>query len=123
MPGQLDITAHLDITALTDPDGLRVAGVVDLVTMPRWEFALDAVGRRPGDSVIDLVELAFIDVGGLRALAVAAFLLRSEGWRLTLRGPAPRVRRFLDLLGWSELFAYEQCRRPDAGVVPAERAA
>jgi len=127
------MAGRLDITALADPGGIRAVGEVDVVTSTPWELALDAVRDGSGDTVIDLAGLAFIDVGGLRALAVTAFSVSSQGRRLILRGAASSVRRFLDLLGWSELFVFEQCRSlrhgrpesspPEAGVASADRAA
>lgn len=105
---------QLDITALVDLSGIRVVGEVDTMTLPIWQLALDVVCNACGDIVIDLVEVSFIDASGLEILAVAAMSMRSQGRRTTLRATEPSFRRHLDLLGWSELFAFERDAQPAA---------
>lgn len=104
MQWPLDTQWPLDITAMVAPAGARIRGEVDISTLPTLELALEILVDRACDATLDLYELAFIDVSGLRALARAAIQLRSTGRCLRLRGADPQTRRILGLLGWAELF-------------------
>jgi anti-anti-sigma factor len=96
--------APFEITAMTTPAGIRLRGDVDIATLPILELALELVVNRAADATVDLSELTFIDLGGLRALARAAIRLRMTGRCLRLRGTGTWTRRILSLLGWAELF-------------------
>jgi len=93
-----------EITAMAAPAGIRLRGEVDIATLPALELALEILVDRVADATIDLSELTFIDVCGLRELARAAIRLRRAGRCLRLRGTSTRTRRILCLLGWAELF-------------------
>jgi anti-anti-sigma factor len=95
---------QLEVTAMTTPAGVRLCGEVDISTLPTLELALEMLVDRARDATIDLRELTFIDVCGLRALARAAIQLRFAGRCLRLRGASTQTRRVLSLLGWAELF-------------------
>jgi anti-anti-sigma factor len=97
---------QLEITATTDPAGIRLRGEVGATTMPMLELALEVLADRAADATLDLRELVSIDIRGLRALARAAIRLRSAGRCLRLRGAGRRVRHMLGVLGWSELFEH-----------------
>ena len=94
----------LEITALLDPAGIRLRGEVDIATLPTLELALDIIVDRAADATIDLTELTFINVCGLRTLARAAIRLRMAGRCLRLSGTGTLTHRLLCLLGWAELF-------------------
>ncbi|MEU8817300.1 STAS domain-containing protein [Actinoplanes sp. NPDC048796] len=94
----------LEITALRQPPGVRLRGEVDLATLPSLELVLELLLDTPGDIVVDLEGVTFLDVGGGRALARAALLLRPTGRRIHLRAASPFVCRVLVLLGWADLF-------------------
>lgn len=93
-----------EITAMTAPAGIRLRGEVDIATLPTLELALEILVDRAADATVDLSELAFIDVCGLRELARAAIRLRTAGRCLRLRGTSTRTQRILCLLGWARLF-------------------
>ena len=93
-----------EITAMTAPIGIRLRGEVDIATLPTLELALEILVDLATDATIDLSELTFIDVCGLRELARAAIRLRRAGRCLRLCGASTRTRRILCLLGWAELF-------------------
>jgi anti-anti-sigma factor len=95
---------QLEVTAMTAPAGIHLRGEVDISTLPALELALEILVERAGDATIDLYELTFIDVSGLRALARAAIRLGSTGRRLRLRDANTQTRHILCLLGWAELF-------------------
>lgn len=94
----------LEVTAMTAPAGFRLCGEADISTLPTLELALEILVDRAGDATVDMWELAFIDVPGLRALARAATQLRGAGGCLRLRGASTQIRHILGLLGWAELF-------------------
>ena len=97
-------SGEFEITAMTTPAGIRLRGEVDIATLPTLELALELVVDRAADATVDLSELTFIDVCGLRALARAAIRLHMTGRCLRLRGAGTRTQRLLSLLGWAELF-------------------
>ena len=96
----------LEITALLDPLGIRLRGDVDIATLPTLKLALDILVDRATDATVDLSELTFISVCGLRALARAAIRLRIAGRCVRLSGTGTWTRRLLSLLGWAELFEF-----------------
>jgi anti-anti-sigma regulatory factor len=91
---------RLRITPMFDPRGLRIAGAVDLTTSGALTSTLRLATNWPEpDLHIDLGELEFIDVAGVRALVQAAARL-GPGRRLTVERLAPRLRRVFGLVGW-----------------------
>lgn len=115
----------LEITAMANPPGARVAGEVDLGTLPIFDLALELLAGCSSDVVIDLSAVTFLDIGGARALAQATGQVRDSGRRLWMRDPSPQVRRMIDLLGWAALYDWEpgMSLATSAAVVPlrAER--
>jgi anti-anti-sigma factor len=103
----LDVPAlDLDVTAQTNPPGIRLRGEIDVSTLPILELALELLADVPGDVIIDLHLLTFIDVPGSRALAGAAIRFRENGRRMRLDGASPQIRRVLGVLGWTTLFDF-----------------
>ncbi|MEV0386754.1 STAS domain-containing protein [Nonomuraea sp. NPDC050643] len=93
----------LRICPLADGAGLRVEGELDRTALPDLRQALGSMAS--GGFCVDLGGLAFIDLGGLRALVSAgAALYGGDGDRhvLTLRSVPPHVRRLLVLTGWHQ---------------------
>jgi anti-anti-sigma factor len=60
---------------------------------------VDVASAEPGEVVLDLAGLAFLDVAGARALAVATQELGAMGVRLRLVGARRLIRRCLGLFG------------------------
>ncbi len=75
------------------PDGgpvtaLRVSGELDMWTAPFLACELARLlGPRPGRVVLDLEDLCFCDVAGVRALLDEADRLAGRGGSLTVRNP------------------------------------
>ncbi|MEU4829914.1 STAS domain-containing protein [Streptosporangium sp. NPDC023615] len=85
------------------PPGVRCEGDIDVGTREILVRALTmALERTSGDLHIDLHDVGFIDVGGLRVLAEAAFGLE-EGRALLVDGLSPHTRRIMELCGWTEV--------------------
>jgi anti-anti-sigma factor len=81
---------------------LRVAGEIDLLTVPVLEQALDAaVDQRPGDLVVDLAGVGFCCVQGFALLANAAATAQTNGTGYVVSGLLPHLDRIATLL-WPE---------------------
>jgi anti-anti-sigma factor len=90
----------LRITPMFDPRGLRVTGAVDLTTSGALASTLRLAANWPGTNLhIDLGELEFIDVAGVRAIVRAAEML-GPGRQLVVERLAPSLRRVFELAGW-----------------------
>jgi anti-anti-sigma factor len=82
-------------------DQVSVGGEVDLVSADVLAHALRRMVR-PGhgsEMVLDLAELAFIDVAGCRALVTGTEAVRGDGGRVFLRGVGGHVQKVMALLG------------------------
>jgi anti-anti-sigma factor len=91
---------RLRITPTFEPRGLRVAGAVDLTTSGALASTLRLAANWPSpDLHIDLSELEFIDVAGVRTIVRAAATLGS-GRQLVVERLAPALRRVFELAGW-----------------------
>jgi anti-anti-sigma regulatory factor len=89
-------------TGRADRRRLRVVGTVDDGTRGHFVAALDAVLHRPGDVVLDMSDLDFIDVAGLRALADVA--ARLGGYRrVRIEHLAPVLCDVVRLVGWDRV--------------------
>ena len=77
--------------------GAGPAGPAALVDLVDLAGALPA-GRAPGEVVLDLSDLGFLDVAGGRALHAARRDLAGAGIGLRVTGAHRRVRRRLDLV-------------------------
>src|SRR3954463_9924817 len=84
---------------------LHLAGELDMGTVPVIAAALSRIvaaahGRRP--VVVDLSELAFVDLVGLRALMTAVVRCRLAGAPARVVGARVQLRKLADQRGWSE---------------------
>ncbi|MEO8265007.1 MAG: anti-sigma factor antagonist [Ilumatobacteraceae bacterium] len=99
-----DISFDLSIRYSTRDVVVGVRGEVDLFTAPALGALLESlIDDEHIVVVLDLVELDFMDVSGLRVIAVTSRRLLTAGGALTLRSPRPMVLRLLDLAGMLEL--------------------
>jgi len=81
-------------------DLVSVGGEVDLVSADVLAHALRRMVR-PGhgsEMVIDLAELAFVDVAGCRALVTGTEAVRGDGGTVFLRGVSGHVHKLMALL-------------------------
>ena len=77
---------------------VRLRGELDLASAPRVTACLQRLSERREQVLLDLDELTFIDMSGLRTLLTAAEDASRDGWALTVtRGSAP-VRRLIALV-------------------------
>lgn len=79
---------------------LSVAGDLDLASAPLIEqHVRDAEEQRPGEIVIDLQQLGFIDNAGIRSLMWAHARAAAGGYALLLRRVPRQARRLFALAG------------------------
>lgn len=98
----------ITVSFTADRAVVGVRGEVDLVTAPELAAVLDAViGRGYISVVLDLDQLAFMDVQGLRAIASGVGRLESVGGTLTIRSAPTLVLRILDITGLTDLLSFE----------------
>jgi anti-anti-sigma factor len=95
----------LRITRTFRPPGLRLTGEVDMTNAGDLGSALAAAvqdHRDARDLYVDLAQLEFISVDGLRRLVETAAELGS-GRRLVLRAIPGELQRVLHLMGWDAI--------------------
>lgn len=80
------------------PRVFRLAGELDLSSVDELVHAVTPTLDDPGDVVLDLSELRFVDSTGIRTFLDFGRQLRGHG-RLVLESPTGPVRRVLDLMG------------------------
>lgn len=92
-PSGFDVT----VESLSEVTLIRVQGEVDMLTRCRLAAAVAARPACPGELVLDLSAVTFIDVGGCRVVADAEEQARERGTALrVVAGPAvERVRALL----------------------------
>jgi anti-anti-sigma factor len=86
---------------------LWAAGELDITVAAQLGDALDRVRARSGlRLIVDLSQLGFLDVSGLRLLITADERLRRGGAQgLAVRGAAGIVRRIFEVVGTTSLLA------------------
>jgi len=88
---------------------VHVRGELDYATAPRLERDLGSlVGQGVHRLVLDLADLSFCDVHGLRVLLGVERELRSQGGRLTLLGPCDWVSVLLTVLDLTDRLHVER---------------
>ena len=90
----------LDVIAVNEDGRVRVRlrGELDLAGAPTLTERLRSLRERRETVLLDLDELEFIDMGGLRVVLMAAEDASNDGWALTVTRGSPAVRRLLALV-------------------------
>jgi anti-sigma B factor antagonist len=77
---------------------LMLSGELDMSSATSLELELQtAEARRPPMIVLDLTQLHFMGVSGLRAILDAARRARREGRQLVVTNPVPHILRLFEL--------------------------
>jgi len=107
---------QLVIARINSPAGLSLTGAIDYYNADAVAAALvselgaagdvsvmlaDAISGN-GDLHLDLTQLEFTDVTGIRALVRIAENA-GDGRRLVLRGLPPRIKTVIAVVGWGDL--------------------
>jgi anti-anti-sigma regulatory factor len=99
---------NLAVSHTASPPGLKLAGEIDVTNVVEVEQALE-VHRPLGASLhIDLSELLFCDVSGIRAIVSFAETLPGDR-RLLLHGLPAQIEKVMNVVGWSEMAGLEFC--------------
>src|SRR5262245_9889972 len=88
---------QLVIEPLEREAGFRIAGELDLLTVPQLREALAGVEDRDQDVVLDFSDVSFIDSSGLGLILATARTTEEHGCSLVVRGPTPTVRRLFGI--------------------------
>jgi anti-anti-sigma factor len=96
------------VTRTASPDGVRLTGEIDASNVHLVKDALSEFGARGGCLHVDLSELLFCDVSGIRALVSYAESLDRDR-RLVLHGLPAQIEKVMNAVGWSELAGLEFC--------------
>jgi anti-anti-sigma factor len=94
------LTSDFRVTVRAEGDAtvMVLDGELDLASFPKFEHAIDrALESVPRLLVLDLGELEFMDVAGLRSVVRSDQRLRGVGGRLVVAAPGRAVRRLLAL--------------------------
>jgi anti-anti-sigma factor len=92
---------HLVVSRTRKPAGLKFAGEIDSSNAHAVTQSLIAGGTAEGDVHLDVTQLRFIDVSGIRAIVSAAENL-GEGRRILLHGLPAQLARVVSIVGWAE---------------------
>jgi anti-anti-sigma factor len=77
---------------------MRLRGELDLAGAPTVSDRLRRLRERGEPVLLDLDELAFIDMSGLRVLLTAADAACRDGWSFAVTRGSTRVRRLIGLV-------------------------
>ena len=90
----------LEITEMRDAGSvrLRLRGELDLASAPTLAGRIDELRDRREDVVLDLDELAFIDMSGLRVALIGAEQASRDGRSFAVTDSSPAVRRLVELV-------------------------
>jgi anti-anti-sigma factor len=92
----------LRILLQSDPLALRLVGQADLTHRPALEQALRRAEQAMTDILIDLADLEFIDVGGVRQIMDLAGVLAIDGRKILISGVRPAVQPILQVCLWPQ---------------------
>ena len=102
--GVVSDDGELRITRLGDGPWLAVAGEIDEYSYTSLIRVLASVARDPGEIHIDLADVEYCDVAGLRAFVVLADApcrdQAGRGPRVVLHQVPPHLVNVLHILGW-----------------------
>jgi anti-anti-sigma factor len=77
---------------------VRLRGELDLAGAPTVTDCLRRLQERGEQVVLDLDELTFIDMSGLRVVLTAADSASRDGWTFAVTRGSPQVRRLIALV-------------------------
>jgi len=92
---------QLVISRTRKPAGLKFAGEIDSANAHAITQSLASGAPAEGDVHLDVTQLRFIDVSGIRAIVSSAGNL-GEDRRILLHGQSTQLERVLSIVGWAE---------------------
>ena len=101
---------QLTVTPTAMPRGLKLRGEIDSSNVIEFVHSLAAFQGTGGHGVhLDLSDLLFCDVSGIRAMVSYAQGLDAEE-KLLLHGMPEQIEKVINVLGWAELPGLEFCK-------------
>src|SRR5579864_4361301 len=107
--GPVYADSHLVVTRTADPFGLRFAGEIDISNSDAVAQSMRIVLGESERPHVDLSNLSFSDVSGIRALVEVA-LEQGEGRLMLLHGLPKQLETVMRVTGWSDLPSLELCK-------------
>ena len=92
-------SGQLRISRNPEKGWLRISGEIDAWNVESVREALRVAHREGGDLHLDVSQLLFCDVTGIRAIAAAAINLE-DGRRVVLHGLDPQLQKVFRVIGW-----------------------
>lgn len=102
------VDKHLVVTRTNQPEGLRLAGEIDITNSDAVGHSLRQAFDDAENPHLDLSRLSFCDISGIRALVDAARDL-DRGRRLLLHGLPAQLEAVMRATGWSDLPSLALC--------------
>lgn len=97
---------HIEVQTAGENATALLGGELDVAAAPRCEAGLEAAIESSDATVVvvDLSDLTFIDSRGMSSLLDVRRRLEARGRRMQVININPRVARFFEIAGLSELF-------------------
>lgn len=92
----------LQIILVEEPPGLRLIGQADLSHRAVLQSALRRAEQGMSDVLVDMADLEFIDVGGVRQVIDLAAVLALDGRQVLISGVRPSVQRIFQVCLWPQ---------------------
>jgi anti-sigma B factor antagonist len=94
---------------------VMLAGELDMATAPDLADVLESlVAGGPGEIVVDLAGLSFVDSSGLAVFVTTQTALHEQGRRLSLRSPRRHAVRVFEIAGLIEFLDVQTEPDPEA---------
>src|SRR5262245_55317537 len=119
MSGQTEViyaSPSLRILEMIAPAGIRLIGHIDLSDRHELEHALKRMLGVRHDLYVDLSELQYADVGGMRTLFDLGAYMADDDCQLILLDPNPAVQRLIQICAELAPTTVEVKRRSDTAV-------
>jgi anti-anti-sigma factor len=78
---------------------ILIAGELDMASAPELEALVSRLASRPGEIVLDVKGITFMDSTGVRLILRTVELCQENGCRFEVRSLTPQIRRLLDVAG------------------------
>jgi anti-sigma B factor antagonist len=90
----------LEVTVESRDGGclIRARGEIDMSSVDALRHPLESARKAGAATVVDLIDVGFMDSSGLHLLLNAALDAEADGWSLSFR-PSPQVHRVLEVTG------------------------
>lgn len=106
--GDVYADKQLVVTHTTCPVGIKFAGEIDASNSDSVGRAMAAATSGEGDLHVDVCDLQFCDISGIRAFVSSAEAM-PEGRRLLLHGMPALLETVIKVVGWNRLPSLVVC--------------